>query len=91
MVAGLADVTNELDLEGKLREALEGKRRAEEDLWDFTQNAVEGLHALGPDGTVLWANQAQLNLLGFPAEDYIGRPAADFHVEPEVVSEILAG
>jgi len=89
MVAGLADPSNDLDLEGKLREALDGKRRAEEDLWDFTQNAVEGLHALGPDGAILWANQAELDLLGFLAEEYIGRPAAVFHVEPEVVPEIL--
>src|SRR5436305_2397001 len=39
--------------------------RRERELSDFFENAIEGLHRVGPDGKVLWANRAELELLGY--------------------------
>ena len=39
-------------------------RRKEAELTDFIENASVGLHWVGPDGTILWANRAELELLG---------------------------
>jgi PAS domain S-box-containing protein len=53
-------------------------------------HAAEGLHFVGPDGTILWANQTELDLLGYAREEYIGHNISEFHVEPRVIEDILA-
>jgi PAS domain S-box-containing protein len=64
-------------------------RRREMELEDFLENAVEGLHRVGADGTILWANRAELDLLGYDADEYIGHPITEFHADSEVIDEIL--
>ena len=60
------------------------------DFADFFENGGIALHLVGPDGTILHANRAELELLGYPAEDYIGRHVAEFHADPDVIGDILA-
>jgi PAS domain S-box-containing protein len=62
---------------------------SERDLSDFFENASVGLHWVGPDGTILRANKAELELLGYTKEEYVGRHIADFHVDPPVIEDIL--
>jgi PAS domain S-box-containing protein len=62
----------------------------ERELADFFDNATEGFRKVGPDGTILWANKAEYTLLGYTADEYIGRPLADFHVDGEVAADMLA-
>lgn len=71
-----------------LREA-EARRRAEEDLVDFLENAVVGLHRVGPDGTILWANNAELAMLGYSAGEYVGRNITEFHADTRALDQIL--
>ena len=47
-----------------LRE-LQALRRSEAVLRDFVETSTIGLHWVGADGTILWANQAELDLLGY--------------------------
>lgn len=72
------------------KRAEEQLRRSQSDLMDFFENASEGLHWVGPDGTVLWANQAELDLLGYTREEYFGRPIQEFHADPHVIADILS-
>lgn len=58
-------------------------------LRDFVETASIGLHLVGPDGVILWANQAELDLLGYTREEYIGHPVAEFHVDEAVIDDIL--
>ena len=51
------------------------------DLEGFFENGEIGLHIVAHDGTILRANRAELNLLGYAADDYVGHPIADFHVD----------
>jgi hypothetical protein len=60
------------------------------DLEDFFEHGLLALHLLGPDGTILRANQAELDLLGYAAEEYIGRNITEFHVDPDVIADILS-
>jgi PAS domain S-box-containing protein len=62
----------------------------ERELTDFFENAIEGLHKVGPDGMILWANRAELDLLGYEFDEYVGHDIAEFHVDREVIEEILA-
>ena len=71
-------------------DANETERRTEERwLADFFENAAIGLHWVGPDGSILRANRAELTLLGYTREEYIGRNIADFHADPPVIADIL--
>jgi PAS domain S-box-containing protein len=62
-------------------------RNREAELADFLENAVEGVQQVGPDQTILWANKAFLNLLGYSAEEYVGHSLAEFHVDREVFED----
>jgi len=82
-IAGLAlDVTDR-------RQAEEERHQVERDYMDFVENAAVGLHWVAADGTILWANQAELDLLGYSREEYIGRHIAEFHADKEVIRDIL--
>lgn len=63
--------------------------RVDEQLKRCLDHAAEALHWVGHDGTILWANQTELTLLGYTANEYIGRHIADFHVDPPVIEDIL--
>ncbi len=60
------------------------------DFEDFFENGSLALHVVGSDGTILHANKAELELLGYPAEEYVGRPIADFYVDRRIIDDILA-
>ena len=74
---------------GALQREVEARSRAERELSDFLENAVMGLHRVGPDGTILWANAAEMAMLGYLPSEYIGRNIADFHADREVQERIM--
>ncbi len=63
--------------------------QSEAELTDFFENAAIGLHWVGADGIVLRVNQAELDLLGFSREEYVGHHIAEFHVDQNVIEDIL--
>ena len=62
---------------------------SEGDLADFFENAAIPLHWVGANGIVLRANRAELEFLGYSAEEYVGRNIADFHADSDVICGIL--
>ena len=64
-------------------------RRSESELVEFFEYATVGLHCVGPDGIILRANQAELNLLGYSADEYLGHHIAEFHADKDVIDDIL--
>jgi PAS domain S-box-containing protein len=64
--------------------------RREQELRDFLENATEGIHKVSADGTILWANNAELELLGYTEEEYVGHPITEFHADADVIADILA-
>ena len=74
----------------RLEAEIDQRRAAERELSDFIENALEGLHKVGPDGTILWANKAELDLLGYEADEYIGRHVSEFHADTAGLDNILA-
>lgn len=63
--------------------------RTTEHLMDFVDTASIGLHWVAEDGTILWANPADYEPLGYTADEYIGHDIAEFHADPEVIDDIL--
>jgi PAS domain S-box-containing protein len=62
---------------------------SEKELTEFFENAGEAIHWVGPDGTILRANKAELNMLGYAAEEYIGRNIAEFHIDQANIDDIM--
>jgi len=76
-------------LQLRQRLEIEHLRRRERELSDFLENATIGLHWIGPEGTILWANKAELELLGYSAREYIGQHISKFHADQSVIDDIL--
>ncbi|HEX8651047.1 MAG TPA: PAS domain S-box protein [Pyrinomonadaceae bacterium] len=85
-IIGASKIARDISERKRAEEAL---RNREEDLTDFIENSAVGLHWVGPDGTILWANKAELELLGYTREEYIGHHIAEFHADSEVIEDIL--
>src|SRR5262249_23784243 len=92
-----AEIQHRQETQKALLEALDDRRKAEEKLQrteeqlrGILKNAAEGLHWVSPDGEILWANDAELNLLGYAAEDYIGHNIREFHADAEIIEEMLS-
>ena len=64
-------------------------RRSQAELTDFFENASIGLLWFDPDGTILRANQAELDLTGYTREEFIGRNVVDMYCDREVIDDIL--
>nr|WP_276903232.1 PAS domain S-box protein [Pedobacter kyonggii] len=60
-----------------------------EELVDFVENASIPLHWVDGNGTIIWANQAELDALGYSREEYVGQPISDFHADEPVINDIL--
>jgi PAS domain S-box-containing protein len=58
--------------------------------WDnFANRCSVALHAVDENGTILWANDTELRLLGYAPEEYLGRFIGDVHVDQDAVQDIL--
>ena len=69
--------------------AQEEVTKSREILDDFFENAAIGLDLLGPDGIIRRANRAELEMLGYTAEEYVGHPARSFHEDPTVIDQLM--
>lgn len=76
------DITDRKRIEDDLRSS-------HQDLDDFFENGMAALHQVAADGTILRANQAELDLLGYASEEYVGRHVAEFHADQAVAHDIL--
>lgn len=65
------------------------RRLDDQELGGFFEDAAVGLHAVGPDGIILRVNRAELTMLGYSREEYVGHNIAEFHVDRHVLDDIL--
>ena len=72
------------------KRAEEETRRSKEQIISFLETASIGMHWVGPDGIILWANAADFKMLGYEREEYVGHPIAEFHADQSVITNILA-
>ncbi len=80
------------ELQKKLQECEQQVKilsQREESLSDFIENASVPLHWVDNEGTIIWANKAELDFLGYTKEEYIGRLISDFHTDQDVIADML--
>jgi PAS domain S-box-containing protein len=56
---------------------------------DFMENALIGMHWVDREGIIVWANQAELKMLGYDRTEYIDQPLVNFHIDKETIGDIL--
>ncbi len=93
--------TNTIEVEGRRfslisvvdmtdhKKSEEELRRSQNELADFIENANVGLHWASADGTITWANKAELDLVGYEREEYIGKNIYEFHADRTAIDAIF--
>ena len=74
----------------KPRAAESALRASEKELTDFFESATVGLQWVSADGIIRRANQAELDLVGYTAHEYVGRHVAQFDEDAHVIEDLLA-
>jgi hypothetical protein len=59
------------------------------DLSDYFHGAPIGLHLTDAGGMIRRTNLAELRLLEYPAEEYVGHHVGEFFAEPEAIRSVL--
>ena len=85
-----AELTHRARLEAQLQGTLDSLKQREAELTDVLENAAEGIHMVSADGIIEWANQAELDMLGYSREEYVGHPIAEFHADSDIITDVLA-
>lgn len=71
------------------QKAQQALQERETELNDFLENAAIGMHWVAQDGIILWANQAELSMLGYQPHEYIGHHISEFHADAPIIADIL--
>jgi PAS domain S-box-containing protein len=61
----------------------------EAELQDFVENANICMHWVDEHGFIRWANRAELDMLGYSADEYIGHHITEFHLHRHKIDDIL--
>ncbi|HST50775.1 MAG TPA: PAS domain S-box protein [Pyrinomonadaceae bacterium] len=85
-IIGASKIARDITDRKRVEEAL---RQHEKELTDFFENSTVGLHWVGGDGRILWANRAELDLLGYTRDEYVGHHIAEFHADEPVINDML--
>jgi PAS domain S-box-containing protein len=62
---------------------------SDQELKELLDHAAVGLSFVDPDGLIVWSNRTELDFMGFPEKDYVGRRFAEFMVDPEAAADLL--
>jgi len=60
-----------------------------DELSTLLDTASIGMHWADRDGLILWANDAELRMLGYPRDEYVGHHITEFHADADVIADIL--
>jgi PAS domain S-box-containing protein len=85
-IIGASKIARSITKQRDLESELETSRKL---LIDFAENANVPFHCVDRTGTILWANEAELNFLGYAREEYVGQPIAKFHANQETIEDIF--
>ena len=60
-----------------------------EDCHSLIMNSAIGIHLVDKDGYVIYANQSELETLGYTHEEYVGHHVSEFQMDEDVLTDIL--
>ncbi len=60
-----------------------------ENALDFIKNSNIGIHAVSPEGVIKYANQHELNVLGYTEEEYVGHHVSEFQFDKTCLDHMM--
>jgi PAS domain S-box-containing protein len=83
---GIVNCFDDITEQRNIQKELDWKTK---ELKNYIENATIGLHWVDADGIIIWANKAELDMLGYAEEEYIGHHISEFHTDQNKINEIL--
>ncbi|RYD56506.1 MAG: PAS domain S-box protein [Sphingobacteriales bacterium] len=62
---------------------------AKNGLQEFIDSAAVGIHCVNKDGVVIYVNKAELDLLGYTRDGYVGHHISEFYADQPVIDDIM--
>jgi PAS domain S-box-containing protein len=63
---------------------------AEDEFDDIFEDSAAGLTLISPNGTILRADRAELQMLGHTADEYVGKNISDFHLDRAAIENVIS-
>jgi len=60
-----------------------------EDTSDFIYNSSIGIHAVGADGIITYANPFELDMLGYDKDEYVGHHVSEFQKDNVALTDMM--
>jgi len=60
-----------------------------EDPEDFIDNSSIGIHAVSPEGIIIYANLCELEVLGYTKKEYIGHHVSEFQIDKSCLNDMM--
>jgi len=57
---------------------------------EFINNSSIGIHAVSPEGIVVYANQCELEVLGYEKQEYVGHHVSEFQVDKHCLADMMS-
>ena len=90
LIAELQQRTKDLEAEVEQRKQVEAELRRDRDqMVENLDSSPVCIHSVGADGTILWANRAELQMLGYSSDEYVGHHISEFHVDQQAIRDLL--
>lgn len=85
-LVGAVNVLVDISARKALEEEVTRNRR---DFEDFFEHGSLALHCVDANGIIVRANQAELQMLGYEHDEYVGQHISSFHADADVISDVL--
>jgi len=56
---------------------------------EFIDNSTIGIHAVSPEGIILYANMCELEVLGYTRNQYVGHHVSEFQMDEDCLSDMM--
>jgi PAS domain S-box-containing protein len=56
---------------------------------EFINNSSIGIHAVSPEGIIVYANECELEVLGYTREEYVGHHVSEFQIDKNCLSDMM--
>ncbi|WP_435893710.1 PAS domain-containing protein [Oceaniferula spumae] len=56
---------------------------------DFLKSSSIGIHAVSKDGTIIYANDHELKMLGYQPDEYVGHHVSEFQIESPSLEDMM--
>ena len=56
---------------------------------EFIDNSSIGIHAVSPEGIILYANMCELEVLGYTRPEYVGHHVSEFQMDDACLSDMM--